>query len=112
MKLYHKDVFMPSAIADIPTKIVPVKWTQHATIKAQLFNIPLCNEVVYSGKDIIEAEVHHGHLTKIMIRKRYDAKYDLCLVLRAIMQGIIVVTVWLNDKNDMHCTLDDSRYDR
>ena len=55
-----------------------------------------------------EVEVENNKVTKCVIRTKYNDNKDITIVFR---KGLIV-TCWLNDKNDLHFTLDESKYER
>lgn len=57
---------------------------------------------------IFEVEVENEEVTKCVVRCIYDRNRDISIVFR---KGL-VVTAWLNDKNDLHNTLDESKYER
>lgn len=57
---------------------------------------------------IFEVEVENEEVTKCVVRCIYDKNRDISIVFR---KGLIV-TAWLNDKNDLHFTLDESKYER
>lgn len=55
-----------------------------------------------------EVEVNNGHVTKCVVRAEYDENRDISIAFRYRK----VVTAWLNNKNDKHRTLDDSKYEK
>lgn len=55
-----------------------------------------------------EVEVDNNKVVKCVIRTRYDNNRDISIVIR---EGFIV-TAWLNHNNDLHGTLDVSKYER
>jgi hypothetical protein len=57
----------------------------------------------------IEIEMFEYETTKVVYRTSYDDKHDLVLVVNPKKQ--FVRTVWLNRKDDIHNTLDASKYD-
>ena len=56
----------------------------------------------------IEFDENLEQVTKCVLRLNYDFKRDISIVFR---DGIII-TCWLNDKNDLHYTLDESKYEK
>lgn len=102
--LYHKDMYLPK-INKID-KDFKVEYTIHA-IKAayndRYDEIVLPDTINLAKSDIIEIEVESGEIIKILIRTRYNSKYDLNLAI--VPQTLKVKTVWLNEKNDDHKTL-------
>jgi hypothetical protein len=55
-----------------------------------------------------EVEVDNGLVTKSVVRVKYNDKKDISIVFR---DGIII-TAWLNERSDLHSTLDRSKYER
>ena len=53
-----------------------------------------------------EVEVDNGIVTKCVIRVKYDDNRDISIVAR---DGFIV-TCWVNSNDDLHATLDKSKY--
>lgn len=101
--LYHVEVQWPRSI---PTTFdnVPVVPSKHARDRAVEKGIELPHAV--SGK-AFECEYINGRLTKLALRCRYNSTHDLCVVLSS---GGLLITAWLNSKQDIHRTLDRSKY--
>ena len=58
---------------------------------------------------IVEVETDkNNNIVKIVYRKQLNQKLDLCLVV--MVQQSLVKTIWLNEANDTHRTLDRSKY--
>lgn len=110
--LYHKLIgFPPTLIINSEYKIL-VKYTQHAKNEAnhdRYGDITLPKLIKFKKEDIIEVETSDNIIVdKVLIRIPYNEKYDICL---AILLGLgLVKTLWLNDKNDSHKTLDKNKY--
>jgi hypothetical protein len=101
--LYHIDVQWPK---HIPTQWndVPVIYSKHAESRCNEKGIRLQGRI--TGK-AFECEYSEGRLTKLALRCKYSDSHDLCVV---ISNTGIVITAWLNHKQDNHKTLDTSRY--
>lgn len=83
-------------------------------------------EHVSSCDDAFEVEMTqfdypypHWLITKVCIRTRYDDDQDVCLSIRTakdmntnvyLPDVALIVTAWLNHKNDSHRTLESSKY--
>lgn len=104
--LYHKD------LGNVPnvTYTGKLQYTEHAKRAAMTDRygyITLPSTVNASAK-VVEVEVKRGKPVKALFRSAYDRKHDLCLVV--LLDTGTVKTVWLNRANDLHKTLDKSRY--
>jgi hypothetical protein len=57
----------------------------------------------------VEVDVNDGkfYVTKYVIRTKYDDIYDISISIR----GKKIITAWLNTHDDIHYTLDLSKYD-
>lgn len=109
--LYHKDIFLPKI--NLSDKMVKVNYSRHALNAAytdRYAEIALRDAYNFSQSEIIEIEVKNNKVIKIVARFDYNIDYDLIVVI--IPQTKIIKTVWLNEKNDCHRTLDRSRYIR
>lgn len=109
--LYHKDIFLPKI--NLSDKMVKVNYSHHAIEAA--FNdryeeIILKDAYNFSKSEIIEVEIKNKKIVKIVARFDYNTDFDLIVVI--IPETKVVKTVWLNEKNDCHRTLDRSRYIR
>ena len=56
----------------------------------------------------VEYDENSKQVTKCVIRLSYDFKRDIAIVFR---EGVII-TCWLNNKDDLHDTLDESKYEK
>lgn len=63
------------------------------------------NEIDY---DLFEVEITDGEITKAVVRTEYDEKRDISIVYRKDL----IVTAWLNFKDDSHFTLDYKKYSK
>jgi len=109
--LYHKEVYMPEV--EIISSIEQVNYTLHALDAAESDPydvIILKNEYDFSKSDTIEIEVKDNEVIKLVSRFDYNNEYDLIVVI--VPQNKNVKTLWLNEKNDTHLTLDTSKYNK
>lgn len=77
-----------------------------------LRRVPSTMRVEY--KEIVEVELddESNAVSKVVIRRPYDDKRDVVLVLIPYDDGTAIVkTVWCNLKNDNHMTLNLTRYE-
>lgn len=116
MKLYHADIKLPDGFVK-PTGRVGLTWTRHALRAAtddRYGNIPIFKTATLDNLDIIEVGTENDRVVKIVFRGQMDAERDLVMVLIpdfSIYRGPWTVkTVWINEHNDKHSTLDHSKY--
>lgn len=108
--LFHKDIGFPSWFS-APSGIVELCWTRHADVAR--FNdrygeIRKYRTLPLDSLVVIEIETDDNVVKKILYRGRYNDNLDICF---AIIPDLwLVKTVWLNERNDIHNTLDRSRY--
>ena len=109
--LYHKDVFMPRV--KFANYNAPVGYTLHARNAAEndrYGTISLPDTLNLIDGELIELSVLGGAIEKMVMRFAYDGYFDLCVVVMLDGLRLVAKTVWLNDRNDLHTTLDKSRY--
>lgn len=113
--LYHSEIKLPAGFV-APTGKVELRWTSHArqeAAKDRYTNIPQFKALTLARFKVIEVGVVNGRVSKIVFRGRLDNTNDVVIVL--IPNGTApwtVKTVWVNKTNDLHRTLDRSKYVR
>lgn len=110
MTLYHADIHLPQQAKGLQF-VSLLNYTPHARQAAQDDRYgPVKLPTTFDSRSatLIEAGVLDGKVVKAVYRQHYDNRFDLCLVLN--LKANRVVTVWLNEKNDHHKTLDGSKY--
>lgn len=121
IKLYHKDAyFLDSFNTQSLTLIKSVKnlsnhlWEHIDNSNQKRYNIDVAklylilNSINESNCRPFEVETTDGIVTKCVIRCEYDETRDISIVVR---YGFIL-TSWLNDRCDLHDTLDRSKYEK
>ena len=115
--LYHVDVAMPKRVkSKAPKGIQRPTYSGHARKAAQsdrygLLQLP---DLLDMGQSVlVEAEEFSkaAPLTKIVFRVQYNETLDMVVV--AIPQPhsqLFIKTVWFNETNDTHKTLDTNRF--
>ncbi len=106
--LYHKDIFLPAPVATLGQMTIAPKVTRHAEQAAQSDRygcIAIPSRVTFSGKDVVEAELTQGRVTKLVVRVAYDATRDLVLAIGFDKGASFIKTVWFNLNSDTHSTL-------
>jgi hypothetical protein len=111
MELYHADIRLPHGFR-LPNRVVSLKWTNHATSarKDDRYGfIPAPTALNLGECRVIEVGVQGRRVAKVVVRVELDDDNDLVFVL---IPGNVwtVKTVWINERNDSHKTLDRSRY--
>jgi hypothetical protein len=113
VKLYHKKLGLPKNLARYTNQRYSLEYTRHAQMecvkdKYKLIYPPFTLVLILD--DIIEIEEDGGKVTKIVARTKYDDSFDLIVVFIPNGNKGVVKTVWLNEINDNHKTLDKSKY--
>lgn len=121
--LYSKQVYWPKLV-DFSVKYAmsckySVMPTLHCERRAKEYGLGNAYKAMMYG-EVIEAEFDSGTLTKIVTRlpHRYNEAEDICAAIAFdYVEGedgynieCRVKTLWLNDRNDNHLTIDESKY--
>jgi len=112
--LYHVEVGMPKTLA-LPHGTLSLAYSHHARTAAAFDRYGDVSEFLPATLDTREAQVIEvetddmGHTVKVVYRLDYDDEVDMVLAV-AVDGRAFVKTMWLNLKNDSHCTLDRARY--
>lgn len=95
----------------MPSKRVPLQWTQHAERERndRYGQIPKVDSLPLSVFKPIEVETQGNKVVKLVVRGHLTKDLDAVFVLIPGPQ-YRVKTVWINQRDDTHCTLDRSRY--
>lgn len=113
MKLYHADIRLPEGFV-LPARTIKLEWTRHAlrALTTDRYGlIPKFDHVDLTTKSVVEVGLEGRLVRKVVIRGDLDGVHDIVYVL--IPQGLnpwVVKTVWINERNDSHKTLDRSKY--
>lgn len=112
MDLYHADIKLPTGFR-LPPRTVRLTWSKHAE-RARMTDrygmIPKSATVDLSKCRTIEVGMEAGRVKKVVVRTSLDQKNDVIYVLIPGPSAWLVKTVWINEKNDKHKTLDRSKY--
>lgn len=108
--LYHRDVYMPPIAAKMQFATL-LRYSRHALNAANddrygKLDLPVSLDT--RKADLIEAEVTGDKVTKAVYRMPLSDDLDLCVVVHP--HDGFVRTVWANRKEDVHHTLDRSKY--
>lgn len=111
MDLYHAEIGLPRGFVK-PTGRVPLRWTRHADAARRndrYGDIRRFGSATLDRLTVIEVGIEAGNVAKILFRGKYTEKLDVCMVLIPGREWT-VKTVWINERNDVHKTLDRSKY--
>ena len=112
MELYHRDIGLPPGFT-LPNRVVNLHWTRHAErarLDDRYGNIPHVPVLDLGQCNVIEVGLTGRKVEKVVVRTPFDDYYDLVFVLIPQSGAWIVKTVWYNQANDTHKTLDRSKY--
>lgn len=116
-KLYHKEIGLPPIVKNLINRQFKLCYSPHAkhaciNDRYGIINKPPFN-LILNENNIIEAELNElGGIVKIVVRLPYDVRFDIALAIIPDFDIAIVKTVWLNEKNDGHKTLDKNNYEK
>jgi hypothetical protein len=111
MALYHADIRLPERFVR-PTKRVDLVWTRHADsarLNDRYGEIPRFSTLPLASFEVIEVETERDRVVKLVMRGHWTKTLDVVFVLIPGSRWV-VKTVWINERNDTHGTLDRSRY--
>lgn len=107
VRLWHVDVGLPTYVRH-PTGSVRLQYSKHARDRAASKSFKLPIVLPWSVVRLVEVETVGTVTSKYVVRGPYDALRDIVLV---VQPDGFVRTAWLNDKADVHATLDRTKYD-
>lgn len=136
-KLFHEEVFIPSIalteVALLQKNIATVELSKHfeaqhvdtSDYKHCLQKTKIISAVMsLTKKQVSPFEVKLSkdyyvlgpgwHVTKYVVRMFYDSTRDVTFVIAVEPKNktlAFIKTAWLNDKSDVHTTLDSTKYD-
>lgn len=84
-------------------------WTRHAQERVRTKRVEFSESVQIEKGQVVELELTHQRVSKLVIRQAQCPDWDRVLVLVPNGEGWTVVTCWLNRKTDTHKTLNRSR---
>jgi hypothetical protein len=129
--LYHSDIFLPRRITKLcPTGIIRLTYSDHAinasnTDRYGKINLPnilpitLCEIIEVESREVKRESGDFTKIVKIVCRlpdltyPRWvkTTEFDLCFVIVPVQKDIWhVKTVWINERNDTHKTLNPTPY--
>jgi hypothetical protein len=107
MGTYHKDIGFPKCIK-MPYGESIFYASRHSRKQAISKNFSIPSKIMITGQNIIEIHTNNQVVEKCLIRYPYTNQIDLCLVINPILK--IIITAWLNKRNDTHKSLNKTKY--
>lgn len=132
-RLYHVEVYMPKGLMEytkrVKAQIVNYEYSKHLRNQMKdefdykhyienktvflnaLKKISLDEYLPFEIESYFNREKHRFGISKYVVRVPYDETRDITIVVspRGRYKGFIK-TAWLNNKEDVHKTLDESKY--
>lgn len=123
-RLYHKKVFWHKTFDVIAKKLFNKNYSlhlfEHLLYSTDKHNMTMreldriIDELIDNNRSYFLYEVEtkgKDDITKCVLRTSYDLDKDISIVFAVSKDGKnIVKTAWLNNKRDIHTTLDKSKY--
>ncbi len=114
-KLFHRDIGFPPGFKR-PVNLIMVAYSEHAMRAAKddrYGEIPLPSRIRLSDFEPVEIAMDERRVTKYVMRGELDETRDWVIVLNPRgSRPWLARTVWINERDDNHGTLDESRYER
>jgi hypothetical protein len=118
-KLYNKRVFgLPEF--DLNVRHIRLRYSRHATIRLDEYNrefgwrfgdVKAPSVIDLDEVEVVELEATpEGEVVKIVGRYSIDPNRDLVLII--VLDNCTVKTMWVNNKDDQHRTINKKGYDR
>lgn len=111
-KTFHYSIGLPSNFTR-PEHLVRLAYTLHARKRAAFKfgnELRLPGALNLSKFQVIEVTMTGNKVSKLVVRGAYTEKRDIVFVIVPRRDKWLCVTVWPNDKCDIHKTLDRSKY--
>ncbi len=114
---YHREIYWLSKFDEF-FKVHPIKevvYTKHLkentlTADNRLYDIKDITLDFIRSSLIFEVEVKNNQIVKIVTLQKYKKKNDMCLALAVEGDRLRCKTCWLNRQDDIHMTLDPTKY--
>ena len=115
MALYHSQLGLPKAVEYFFGRKYRLTYSHHAKLSCINDRYGIISKppfvVEVTRANIIEVETNPaGLITKIVIRIGYDSRFDIAIALLPDFDVATVKSCWLNERNDIHFTLDKNKY--
>jgi hypothetical protein len=114
MSLYHSQIGLPKNVEWFFGRSYLLTYSRHAQLSCLNDRYGVIRKPPFQAQvtreNIIEVETQGNLIIKIVIRVSYDERFDVVIALIPDFDIATVKTIWLNEKNDFHKTLDKSKY--
>jgi hypothetical protein len=114
--LYHKEVGFPKEVEEYYGRTFNLTLSVHASRAChsdRYGNIAPPLGASITPENLFEVEMIGNEVTKLAIRRLYNKKIDISIVMMPLHDSPLcafVKTIWLNRASDTHSTLDKSKY--
>ena len=120
--LYHNEVFMPKWLQDEVFKLLDFKivtFSKHVKKnknknKSHTYTLrevdTKIKEIKLNKKEAFEIETKNGKVSKFCIRIQCNENEDITIVFMEKEDTLFVKTAWKNSHDDIHYTLDKTKY--
>ena len=110
MPLFHFEVGFPAGLSFTPLfNLTPSVHAKQESVKDFRGIITLPKHFLPRTSKVIEVETDwKGELVKILARQPHDDKNDVVFAIS--VKNKVIKTAWLQNKDDLHKTLDRSKY--
>lgn len=122
MKLYHRDVFLPTSVRKQFTKMKGDSYTVHHFVYSEhakyagnsdrYGRIELTERLVLDTMELIEVEHDGNKIVKVVIREVGQEKNRVWAIIPMGRGQWLVKTVWINIASDSHKTLNVAPYEK
>ena len=117
--LYHREIYWPTEFDDFFSnhQIANIEFSKHVienqgTADRRIYNIDEITLDFIKAGQIFEIELSKSKIIKLVIRRKYKNKKDICMAFAIKNKSLLCKTCWLNLQDDIHHTLDESKYIR
>lgn len=107
--IFHRDIGFPAHYRR-PVGRYALVITKHARRQSEARGITLSSHLDMRYANVIEVGFNGSAINHLLVRVAYDHTYDLVMAVKIERGKWILKTVWLNDINDKHTTLNRAKY--
>jgi len=112
--LFHKQIYLPPEAKALIGRNLNLSYSHHAKLACVNDRYGIISkppfQIGINLDNLIEVETENSVIVKVVVRQKYDSKFDIALAISIEGKNSTVKSVWLNDSSDKHFTLDRSKY--